>query len=218
MLGIDLICCVVNKGDASKIMRVARKYGVQGMSVSIGRGTINNRLLEFLQLNETRKEYVSMIVESEKTAETIRGISKDMGFAKPNHGIAFSHAVSEVVVRSKKHICNQGDNTEMGEVKKAMYSAIHVVVEKGKAEDVVAVATKAGARGGTILNARGAGNEAAQKFFSLEIEPEKEKIFIIVKEELKDVIVDAINKHLEVEEAGNGIVYVLDVKEAYGLQ
>jgi Nitrogen regulatory protein PII len=218
MSGVDLICCVVNNGDASKIMKVARKYGVQGMSVSIGRGTINNRLLEFLQLNESRKEYVSMIVESTKTAETIQGISKDMGFAKPNHGIAFSHSVSEVVVRGKKRVCKQEDNTQAREVKKTMYNAIHVVVEKGRAEDVVAVATKAGARGGTILNARGAGSEEAQKFFSLEIEPEKEKVFIITKAELKDAIVDAITKHLEVEEAGNGIVYVLDVNEAYGLQ
>ena len=218
MSGIDLICCVVNNGDASKIMKVARKYGVQGMSVSIGRGTINNRFLEFLQLNESRKEYVRMIVESAKTAETIQGISRDMGFEKPNHGIAFSHSVSEVVVKGKKHVCDQVDNAEIGEVKKIMYNAIHVIVEKGKAEDVVAVATKAGARGGTILNARGAGNEAAQKFFSLEIEPEKEQVFMITKAELKDAIVDAISKHLEIEEAGNGIVYVLDVNEAYGLQ
>ena len=217
MAGIDLICCVVNKGDASKIMRLAKKYDAHGINVSMGRGTIHNRILEFLQLNETRKELINMIIDSDKTAETIEGISKEMRFDKPNHGIAFSHAVSEVAANCEKHTCEE-DNTKTSEVKEIMYSAIHVIVEKGNAEDVVAVATKAGARGGTIVNARGAGSQVAQKFFSLEIEPEKEKIFIVVKVELKDAIVDAIKKHLEIEKAGNGIVYVLDVKEAYGLQ
>lgn len=217
MSGIELICCIVNKGDASKIMKYAKKYGVKGANVSIGRGTIQNRILEFLQINEKRKEFVSMLVESSLASETIQGISKDMTFEKPNHGIAFSHSVSEVMVNGEKKSC-EDDEKNVSERKKTMYNAIYVVVEKGRAEDVVEAATKAGARGATILNARGSGIENAQKFFALEIEPEKEKILIIAKTEQKSEIVGAINKYLEVEMPGNGIVYVLDVNEAYGLQ
>ena len=215
MAGLDLICCVVNMGDASKIFKIAKKYGVQGGTISIAHGTVHNRLLEFLKLNEIRKEFVSMIVDRESAEETMKAISEDMAFDKPNHGIAFSHSVSEVIVKHKN--VKSEEDESMEEVKKDMYNAIYVIVEKGKADDVIEAATKAGARGGTILNARGAGTKEAQKFFSLEIEPEKEKAFIITKSDMKDTIVEAINKHLEVEKAGNGIVYVLDVKEAYGL-
>jgi len=222
MAGYDMLCCVVNMGDASKLLKIAGKYGVRGGTISIGRGTVQNRILEFLKINEIRKEFVSMVVETDIVTEAIQGISRDMGFDKPHHGIAFSHRVSEVIVNCKdmkdtdnEHTDNQ--NMKVKEVKEIMYNAIYVVVEKGKAEDVIEAATEAGARGGTILNARGASTQEMQKFFSLEIEPEKEKVFIITKADQKDVIVEAINQHLKEAEESNGIIYVLDVNEAYGL-
>ena len=218
MAGITVICCVVNNGDASKLMKFASKYEIQGATVSIGRGSVNNRLLKFLQLDEVRKEIVNMIVDSSIATKVLQGISEYMEFEKQNHGIAFSHAVSGVSVKGKRYDSIDSDNTKLSEVSDTMYNAIHVIVEKGNAEDVIEAAKAAGARGATIVNARGSGAEEAKKFFSLEIEPEKEKIFIIAKVELKDAIVEAINQHLEIEKPGKGIVYVLDVKEAYGLQ
>ena len=98
-----------------------------------------------------------------------------------------------------------------------MYNVVIVVVEKGKAEEVIEAANKAGSTGGTIINARGAGIHEVQKFFSLEIEPEKEEVFIITKNENKDKIVASIRENLKIDEPGKGILYVLDVNEVYGL-
>ena len=213
MTGFDLICCVVNMGSASKVMKCARKYGVRGGTISIGKGTVNNRLLDVLGLNEVRKEIVYMVVESGLAGDAIKGIRKDMQFHKANHGIAFSHSVSEFI-GSKNIDCNSQSTVE---VKKSMYKIIHVVVDKGRGADVVESANKAGARGGTILNARGSGIHEVQKLFSIEIEPEKEKVFIIAKTEQKDSIVEAIRTDLQIDEPGKGIIFVLDVNEAYGL-
>ena len=222
MAEYDLICCVANIGDASKIFKIGKEYDIKGGTISIGHGTVHNRILEFLKLNDIRKEFISLVVKRELAEAAMKAIRTGMQLEKPNHGIIFSHSLLEVTVCKKS-----GDKKEIikveekkgkkSEVKDAMYKAIYVVVEKGVAEDVVEVATKAGARGATILNARGAGTQEAQTFFSLEIEPEKEKVFIITKDEQKDAIVEAINNYLEVEGAGNGITYVLDVNEAYGL-
>ena len=213
MTGFDMICCVVNFGDASKILKIAQKYGIKAGTISIGHGTVHNRLLEFLKINEIRKEVVNMFVESDKAEEAIQGISREMAFDKPHHGIAFSHTVSGGFT----HNNTQYQNFESNEVNAGMYSAIYVVVDKGKAEDVIEAANEAGARGGTIVNARGSGIHAAQKLFSIEIEPEKEKVFIIAKNEMKDRIIQSISAKLEIEKPGNGIIFVLDVKEAYGL-
>ena len=212
MSGFSLICCVVNMGDASKVYRIARKYGVRGETTSIGRGTVSNPLMNFLAINEERKEIITMIVESELAAEAIKGISTEMKFEKPHHGIAFSYSVSEFI--GSKNTVSDSSITE-GE--KGMYKVIFVVVEKGKAEEVMEAAKKAGSRGGTIINARGAGVHEVQKFFSLEIEPEKEEVFIITKSDVKDKIVDSIREQLKIDEPGNGILYVLDVNEVYGL-
>jgi len=213
MADYKLICCVVNMGDASKVLKTAGKYGIKGGNVSIGKGTVHSRILEFLKINEMRKEIVTMTVEAELAAEAINGISKDMAFDKPHHGIAFSFSISGFTDGE----IQMDKNMKVSEVGNPMYSAIYVVVDKGNAEAVIDAANTAGARGGTIVNARGSGIHETQKLFSIEIEPEKEKVFIIAKNELKDSIVASIRSTLMIDEPGNGIIFVLDVNEAYGL-
>ena len=213
MSGFDIICCVVNFGESSKVAKFARKYGIKYGTVSIGRGTVRSRILEFLKINEIRKEIVIMIAETEHSSETLKSLSNDMAFEKPYHGIAFSYSISEFIDGSDE-TC---ENTKNNGVKDKMYKVIYVVVDKGRAEDVIDAANKAGARGGTIVNAKGSGIHETQKLFSIEIEPEKEKVFIIAKKELKDDIVKSIRTELKIDEPGNGIIFVLDINEAYGL-
>lgn len=212
MAELSLIKCVVNIGDASKVVKSAKKHGVKGVAISIGRGTVHNRLLEVLALNEIRKEIVTLVIESDLAADAIKGIGRDMDFEKPHHGIAFSFSISELISSKGKVSA-----TKIKEVESTMYKAIYVIVEKGKAEDVIDAANKAGARGGTIINARGASIHKIQKLFSLEIEPEQEEVFIVAKSEIKDDIIESINTYIKIEEPGNGIMFVLDVDEAYGL-
>ena len=213
MAKYDTICCVVNMGDASKTLKYARHYGVKGGTICLGRGTIHNRLLEFFGITDVRKEIVSMVIEDELVDKALRGISKDMEFHKPHHGIAFSYSVSEFI-GSKNVISSNPANTKRG---KGMYKIIYVVVKKGFAEDVIDAAQKAGSNGGTIINARGAGIHEVQKLFSIEIEPEKEMVFIIAKSDIKDKIVDTIKSQLKIDKPGMGVMFVLDVNEVYGL-
>jgi len=217
MAKFDLIYCVVNFGDASKVLKSAGKYGVKGGTISVGRGTVHSRVLDFLMINEIRKEIVTMLVETELVSEAIKGIGHDMAFDKPNHGIAFSYSLSEVM--GSGNDTNVDQNTEIIEVRNSMYKAIYVIVDKGRAEDVVEAAKKAGARGGTIMNARESGIHEKQKLFSIEIEPEREKVFIIATSEMKDAIITAIKEYLEIDETGAGgdIIYIVDVNETYGL-
>ena len=213
MADFSCICCVVNTGDASRVLKSAKKYGVRGGTVSIGRGTVSSHLWNFLAINEVRKEIVTMIVENQLSTGAIRGISLDMKFEKPNHGIAFSYPVSEFIGSRN----SAGPASENLEGVKAMHNVIFVIVDKGRAEEVIEAAGRAGSEGGTIINARGAGIHETQKFFSVEIEPEKEEVFIVTKSEFKANIVDTIKKQLKLDEPGNGVMYVLDVNEVYGL-
>jgi len=214
MAGFNLICCVVNFGNASKTLKIAKNYGVTGGTIFIGRGTVSNRLLGYFGFDEVRKEIVYMVVKDGLTSEAIKGISEGMAFHKPNRGIAFTISVADFV----GSVDGTEKNIQAGEVKNGMYSAIYVVVDKGKAEEVIDAANKAGARGGTIFNARGSGIHETQKLFSIEIEPEKEVVFIIAKTESKDSIAESIKTHLKIEEPGKGVMFILDVDEVYGLR
>ena len=98
-----------------------------------------------------------------------------------------------------------------------MYNAIYTIVERGKADDVIEAAEKAGSKGGTVINARGAGTHETQKVFNMVIEPEKEIVLVISEVDRTRAIVDAIREKVKIEEPGNGILYVTDVRETYGM-
>ena len=69
---------------------------------------------------------------------------------------------------------------------------IVAIVNKGNADLVMEGAKKAGATGGTVFNAHGTANKEIRSFFGIPVLPEKEMIFIIVDNKIKDAIEDIL--------------------------
>ena len=90
---------------------------------------------------------------------------------------------------------------------------INVIVNHGYAEDAMAAARKAGAGGGTIINARGTAREGDAKFFGAEIVPEKDLLMILVPGDKKDDIVNAIRELDCFKKAGSGIVFCNEAQD-----
>ena len=53
------------------------------------------------------------------------------------------------------------------------HELIICIVNNGFSDTVMEAAKEAGARGGTVLNARGTANKEAEAFFHIAIQPEK---------------------------------------------
>ncbi len=210
----EQVCIIVDFGKGSKIMQTAKKHGISGGTVILGKGTIKNRLLEMLAINDIRKEIVIMVSNKDTVSQVIEQLAHKFKFTKPNQGIAFTTSVGRVIgARSCKSAqLNEGRGAEEN-----MYHAITVIVEKGNAGDVIDAATEAGSKGGTIINARGSGIHETSKLFSMNIEPEKEMVLILSKKESTDAIVSSIQKKLKIDEPGNGVIFIQDVNKTYGL-
>ncbi|GHU63593.1 P-II family regulatory protein [Clostridia bacterium] len=97
------------------------------------------------------------------------------------------------------------------------YRLILTIVSKGYADVVIATAREEGARGGTVLFARGSGIHETEKFLNIPIEPEKEIVLTIVKAEAAEQIASAITKKAGLTEQGRGITIVLPVSKVAGM-
>jgi nitrogen regulatory protein PII len=204
----EMIHIIVNFGLGSKVLQTAKKYGISGGTVMIGKGTMRNRLLD------SRKEIVLMVSDKKTIKEAIEHLDMKMKFSKPHHGIAFTTSVGQVVGARKwisNHI-NEGRGAD-----NIMYQSITVIVEKGNAEFVIDAASEAGSKGGTIINARGSGIHETSKIFSMDIEPEKEVVMILSEMKSTEAIVSSIRRKLKIDEPGNGIIFIQDVNKTYGL-
>lgn len=211
---LQLIYVIVNRGTGSRVLQIAKKNGLSGGTVLYGGGTIKNHILEALALADVRKEIVYLLADKLKSLEFLEILNKELKLYKPNHGIAYTVDVNFCCGSSR--LIGREPNYVGGE-QKAMYKSVHVIVDKGKGEDVVDAATKAGAKGATIINARGSGIHETSKLFKMDIEPEKEIVLIILKSELIEQVVASIRQELEIDQPGNGIIFVQNVGQVYGL-
>jgi nitrogen regulatory protein PII len=211
---IELLCIVVNFGHGSDIIKFSKHHGITGGTIFLGKGTIKNAFLEFLDIAETRKEIVLMAAEATTAQAVLEELNKKFKFCKPHHGIAFSTSITSIL--GAKSFTSKVDKESRG-VKNPMYNVIMTVVDKGKAESVIEAATKAGSKGGTIINARGSGIHETSKLFSMEIEPEREIVLILSESHLTETIASSITDDLHMNEPGNGIIFIQDVNKTYGL-
>lgn len=100
---------------------------------------------------------------------------------------------------------------------KGEYELILCIVDAGFSDSVMSAARECGARGGTVLSARGTAREDAEKLFNISIQPEKEIVLILVKTEIKDEILHAIYKNVGLNTPAQGIAFSLPVDEVVGL-
>ena len=97
------------------------------------------------------------------------------------------------------------------------YEVILAIVNSGFAEDVMDVAREQGARGGTIINARGVAKEEAAAFFGIAVHSEKEIVMIVVPKKIKDDVLNAIYKEMGMAKKAQGIAFSLPITDTVGL-
>jgi nitrogen regulatory protein PII len=97
------------------------------------------------------------------------------------------------------------------------HEAIFCIVNSGYSELVMDAAKKLGARGGTVINARGTASKEAEKFFNITIEPEKEIVMILVPSAIKDDVLHALYQEAGLDTPGQGIAFALPVDSVVGL-
>lgn len=97
------------------------------------------------------------------------------------------------------------------------HEVIFAIVDEGYADDVMEVAKEQGVRGGTILNARGVVNQEAAAFFGIHLHSEKEILMMVVEKDIRDNVLNAIYKRMDMSRKATGIAFSLPVSDVAGL-
>ena len=97
------------------------------------------------------------------------------------------------------------------------YEMIFCIINSGFSETVMDAAREAGARGGTVIRARGTAGKEAEEIFQITIHPDKEVLMILVPKEIKDAVLDAVYKSAGMSTAGQGIAFSMTVNRTVGI-
>lgn len=204
MSKFSLIISIVPHDKGEKLTKAAVQAGCGGGSVLMGRGLAKSNVGAVLGMGETTKDLIYMVVDSEKKSAITNAIREATRTEKCGFGELFTLQVDFLMKAGSISAHSEGEKTMSENASRDM---ITVIVNKGYADDVMFAARKAGASGGTVINARGTAREDDEKFFGVHIVPEKDMLVIVVESGKKQAVMSAIQEVKCLKEPGMGIAF-----------
>lgn len=103
-------------------------------------------------------------------------------------------------------------------MEKEKFELILCVVNAGFSSEVMSAARALGAKGGTILHARGTAKLEAEKVFDIAVNPEKDMVLIAVRSSIKDEIIKSLYENVGINKNAQGIIFSLPISDQLGLK
>lgn len=219
-----LIVTIVRKEKAKKVIFASKKAGASGGTTLFGKGFRLHDKDRFLGIPiEREREIILTLVDEEIYPAVMQAIIDSVNLNKPKQGVGF--VISAKHITGVQHLLglNDTDNepdeedVELKMEEKIMYDLIVTIINKGDCEKVVDASKRAGAEGGTILSGRGTGIHEQAKLFNILIEPEKEVVLTLINKEKTNDVLKTIEEEAELNTAGKGIAFVIDVEQTIGI-
>lgn len=219
-LGLSVI--VVSDGLASSVVLELNKRECAASFILHGKGTSSNDFYDVLGVGDDKKQVIFSLVQLSKWKSLRDELAPRFKTSRLAKGIAFVIPLTTLAGLSVyKFMSNMRPNAQPQEEiimpEKNNYEAIFAIVNDGFTDLVMSAAKKAGARGGTILSARGTGNKEIEKFYGIVITPEKQIVMILVPKHIRDDVLTSINQAVGFATKGQGIAFALPVGDVVGL-
>ena len=205
-----LLISFMDRRRGDHLVAVSKSAGARGGTIAQGRTTTDNKLLQMLSLADVDQDVIFSIMGQETDAVIEAIVQAAEKEPKKFGGLAILLDLSGMLFRVPG--TDRQQTTESGSIMNSGFKLITVIVNHGYADDVMAAARKAGAKGGTILTARGTGTEDDVKFFGICLVPEKDMLMIVAETDTVPAILEAINKVPNIQQPGGGIVYHMNIE------
>jgi nitrogen regulatory protein PII len=225
---VAFFMAVVPDGQADNVVKELVTADASMAFLTHGKGTASRDFYEVFGLGEDRKQIVASIIKLSSWLSVKNALKKRFAISEYTKGIAFTVRIDAIcgvsiykMITDNRGTLNsmqsKGEEKMEEEAKRSNYELVMVIVNDGFTDLVMDAAKKAGARGGTILAARGTGNKEIEKFFGVIITPEKQIVMILVPKDIRDNVLNAVNKEAGIDTKGQGIAFSLPADDVVGL-
>ena len=212
---------IVKKTDEKEFVEFYLSHGAAPIYSSICQGATNSKTLGLLGLEKSEKMLMQSLVPHNKLTELKSGLIREMEIDRPDRGIAMAIPLSALASRRVLDHILGGNNEEniqnTSDERKIDMELIVSICAKGHSDEIMNAAREAGARGGTIVKAKGTASAGTDKFFGMAISDEKEITYIVAKKEIRSDIMKAIATYTYADGA-HPIVFALPVTETAGFR
>ena len=217
-LSLMLVVVICDRGKEKKIMNFFKDRNATLNLLTLGKGTANSKILNYLGLGQIEKAILFSVMPSGETRDVLSKVDETLDLKRPGRGIAFTLPLDEACVNLPAiDRINQRDGGEQVE-REFRHVLILAVINRGYNQEVMDAARAVKATGGTIIHARGLALSGAEKFWGVSIHAEKEIIMILAESERKRDIMQAIAEKAGAQTPAGAVTFSMPVWDVEGLQ
>ena len=212
-----LLLTITRRGEGSGIVKNLTANGISWHLRAVGQGTASSEMMDILGIGSRDKDIVISIAAKRAAEAFINKLESNPALGR-GHGImmvislkAINSLTAVLASRSADKLTEQEAEVSMKNEYK--HSLVLVAVNRGCADDVMQVARRAGATGGTVIKANLADNEAGE-LLGVSLEEEREIVAIMVPDSIRDGIMEDINRELGMKTDAQAILCAVGVDKA----
>ena len=221
MSELYMLVSIISRKQTKLFHEFYTEMGLPVSFVTVGSGTASSEVLDYFGLDGSEKSILFHFLTGDTWTEVKRQLRNKMHIDYPGFGIAFLIPLSSIGGRRALNFLTAGQSFEKGEestLKDTKYELLVAIANQGYTEQIMDAARKVNASGGTVVHAKGTGSQLAEKFMGMTLVPEKEMVFIVVRHDRKNAVMQAI-----MDEAGTGtkagtVVFSLPVTDTAGMR
>jgi hypothetical protein len=216
---IMALLSIVESDKGKKLIKELNNQKIHMNFQTVGFGTAPTEMMDIFGLGTNDKDVIFSL-----------GAEKDIRYMTSNFGEIFeSHSKYGGIMvvlnisaagRILNEILNYNSNQAKGRKMTVMQGEHHnnlivISLNEGYSEDVMQVARKAGATGGTVIKGRLADFEQFSEFVDSKVDEEREMLFILSPTKSSKQIMEDINSEFGLSTAANGIIFALPAEKAF---
>ncbi|HIS48865.1 MAG TPA: P-II family nitrogen regulator [Candidatus Scybalocola faecigallinarum] len=221
MSRLYMMVSITNRSMRNKFQDFFAEYGNSVVFTTLGRGTANSAVLDYLGLEASEKLVTFSVVTDQMWKKLKRGLIHRMQIDVPGTGIAFIVPMGSIGGRRVLEFLLQDqeyEKEEESELKGTELELLMAIANQGCIDSVMDAARSANAGGGTVIHAKGTGMKSAERFLGVSLAEEKEIILIVAKSSEKNAIMKAIMEKSGLKSKDKAIVFSLPVTAAVGVR
>ncbi len=222
---LKMLVMITDRSLDAKVKNILNELHIPIHYHMRGKGTAGSEILEICGLDETVRTVTFCVIRDIMTPSVFYALKKYAKFNEKGTGIAFTIPINgaqasilkiadeELTSRINEKIEKGGEELKNS----ASHNIILAICKQGHAGNVMEIAKKAGATGGTILKCRRDGMDNHMSFFGIATEEEREIVSILVPKTAKKEIMQAICSECGTKSPAQCVVLSLAVDEILGL-
>ncbi len=214
-----MLLSIVENEKGKKLIKELHNLHICVNFQTIGCGTAPTEMMDIFGLGTNDKDIIISLGAQSDIQDLLANFSSTFASHSKYGGLmivldicAASRVLTEILN------FNSSQNTEKGTdtMKNDYHNHLIVIsLNEGYTEDVMQVARKAGATGGTVIKGRLADAQQFAEFVNTEVDGEREILFILAPSKVSEQIMTDVNKEFGLSSPANGILFAVPVEKAY---